>query len=47
MDKNTSFIDSFIKNQTQVNAAKQASVRNNEENYKRRENNKKKVNRKK
>jgi hypothetical protein len=47
MNNNTSFIDSFIKNQTQINAAKQVSVRNNEENSKRRENNKKKVNRKK
>ena len=47
MNDNTSFIDSFIKNQTQINAAKQVSVRNNEENFKRRENNKKKVNRKK
>jgi hypothetical protein len=47
MNDNTSFIDSFIKNQTQINAAKQVSVRNNEENSKRRENNKKKVNRKK
>jgi len=47
MNNNTSFIDSFIKNQTQINAAKQVSVRNNEENSKRRENNKKKVNKKK
>jgi hypothetical protein len=47
MNNNTSFIDSIIKNQNNQNSAKQGVSRNNEDNSKRRENNKKKVNRKK
>ena len=45
MNNNTSFIDSLLKNQ--ANQSNQPTPRANEENSKRRENNKKKVNRKK
>jgi hypothetical protein len=45
MDNNTSFIDSLLKNQ--ANHSNQSTPRANEENSRRRENNKKKVNRKK
>jgi hypothetical protein len=45
MDNNTSFIDSLLKNQAAH--SNQCTPRANDENSKRRENNKKKVNRKK
>jgi len=48
MNHNTSFIDSIIKNQaTKSNQSNQPTPRTNDENSKRRDNNKKKVNRKK